>query len=478
MRINHNISSLRALNQMHKSNFGLDKTLERLSSGRRINHAADDAAGLAISQKMDTQVRGLGQANRNAMDGISLIQTAEGALSEVHAMLQRIRELSIQVSNGTYDASDRKQVQAEVDELKSEILRISTDTEFNEKKLLNGELDNRVFSDNTNIADSVSVSMGVEPEEYKFTVSQKATKASMVATETTADLYTGTAPDEKTKIAGKISIGKENITIEKGNSREEVVGKLRELADKSNLDMKVSGKKITFTDKEYGDKSIKFEGETALLAALGLNGVAPNSVMTKGKDFKIDPASINATNKFPEGVAIDPSKSGGRYVTLRGNDDFEIKLEGAVGAAATTGAVTLSILETGPLNLQIGANEGQFMSLKVPELSPRTLGIREINLITQDGAQKAISTVDDAINIVSAVRSRLGAYQNRLEHTTANLEAASENLTASMSRIEDADMAYEMSQFTQKNIIAQAGNSMLAQANQRPQQLLQLLQRG
>jgi len=141
MRINHNISALRALHQLDKSNTKLDKTLERLSSGLRINHAADDAAGLAITQKMDTQVRGLEQANRNAMDGISLIQTAEGALNEVHSMLQRIRELAVQVSNGTYDATDRKAVQDEVSELQNEVSRISEDIEFNEMKLLKGNSD-------------------------------------------------------------------------------------------------------------------------------------------------------------------------------------------------------------------------------------------------------------------------------------------------------------------------------------------------
>ncbi|MBN2220900.1 MAG: flagellin, partial [Vallitaleaceae bacterium] len=162
MRINHNIPALRALHQLDKSNGKLDKTLERLSSGLRINRAADDAAGLAITQKMDTQVRGLKQANRNAMDGISLIQTAEGALSEVHAMLQRVRELAVQVSNGTYDAQDRKAVQDEVTQLQNEIQRISDDIEFNEMKLLNGDIDRRAFSTNANIAGIVSMSDTVE----------------------------------------------------------------------------------------------------------------------------------------------------------------------------------------------------------------------------------------------------------------------------------------------------------------------------
>lgn len=272
MRINHNIPALRSLHQLNKSNSLLDKSLERLSSGLRINNAADDAAGLAITQKMDTQVKGLEQANRNAMDGISLIQTAEGALSEVQSMLQRMRELAVQASNGTYNDEDRANIQLEVSQLNTEIDRISEDTEFNEKKLLNGDL------------------------------------------------------------------------------------------------------------------------------------------------------------------------------------------------------------ELMPLDLQIGANEGQNMDVEIPDTSTIGLGINTIDLSTSDNAESAISVINDAIIQISTTRSKLGAYQNRLEHTVANLGTAAENMTGAMSRIQDADMAYEMAQYTQRNILTQAGTSMLAQANQRPQSILQLLQ--
>lgn len=257
----------------------MDKTMQRLSSGLRINSASDDAAGLAISQKMETQVRGLQQANRNSMDGISLIQTAEGALNEVHSMLQRMRELAVQASNGTLEDKDRGTIQDEIDQLIEEIDRTAENTEYNKQTLLNGDL------------------------------------------------------------------------------------------------------------------------------------VASGTPLTGG------------------------------------------------------------------LDLQIGANEKQMMKIGIEDMRASALGVSGLDLAaTQSGAALAITTIDKAIAMVSSTRSKLGAYQNRLEHVVANLDVAAENMTESMSRIRDADMAKEMSEYTKQNILAQAGNSMLAQANQRPQQILQLLQ--
>ena len=215
MRINHNIPALRALHQLDKSNGTLDKTLERLSSGLRINHAADDAAGLAISQKMDTQVRGLEQASRNAMDGISLIQTAEGALNEVHAMLQRIRELSVQVSNGTYDATDRKAVQDEVSQLLNEIERISNDIEFNEMKLLNGDLDRRAFSTDETKANIVSMSDTVEAGVYELEVTVAATQSTYVGTAVGTNAFNA---EKKITVGGTININGEQVEINVGDT--------------------------------------------------------------------------------------------------------------------------------------------------------------------------------------------------------------------------------------------------------------------
>lgn len=475
MRINHNISALRALHQLDRSNNKLDKTLERLSSGLRINHAADDAAGMAITQKMDTQVRGLKQANRNAMDGISLIQTAEGALGEVHSMLQRIRELAVQVSNGTYDAADRKSVQDEVDQLQNEIQRISDDSEFNEMKLLNGGIDRRVFSTDANIADIICMSDSVEAGDYGFTVDAAASqKVIEGGSEVTLFNGSGTA-----LVGGTFSINGEQVEISAGETSDQVFTKIRILCNTVDIsvqsldDQSASGGVPTmpfantcylnFTNNQYGTEALDITGDTNLLAALGLDSL---TTIDSGSDVVIDPTSLTG---FPTGTTYTAS---GSDILFQSNNNFELKLSGG----SNIGDVTMNIMETGPLDLQIGANEGQFMQIRIQNLSPKAIGISEINLSTSKGAQAAITIVDDAIGLISAVRSKLGAYQNRLEHTVANLESASENMTASLSRILDADMAYEMSQFTQQNVIQQAGTSMLAQANQRPQSLLQLLQ--
>lgn len=469
MRINHNIPALRALHQLNRSNNKLDTTLERLSSGLRINRAADDAAGLAITQKMDTQVRGLEQANRNAMDGISLIQTAEGALSEVHSMLQRIRELAVQVSNGTYDASDREAVQNEVEQLQTEIQRISNDTEFNEMKLLNGSIDRRAFSSDETVAEIVSMSDTVTPGAYEFEVTQEATQTDAVGGAIIGGFFDG---NNEATISGTVNINGEQVEINVGDTADDVFGKLRDICERVDITLESSatpldnGEDLTLTHNKYGSAyEINITGTSALLTGLGLDAITD----TPGEDMAVVIDADPNVSGFPADVTVDTS---GNEAVFRASNNFELRVAGGGDA----NPVTINILETGPLNLQIGANEGQFMEVRIQEISPKTLRLTEMNLTTVAGAQAAITIADEAITTVSSVRAKLGAYQNRLEHTIANLQSAGENMTASLSRIQDADMAYEMAQFTQQNIIQQAGTSMLAQANQRPQSLLQLLQ--
>ncbi|WP_293755720.1 flagellin N-terminal helical domain-containing protein [Vallitalea sp.] len=596
MRINHNIPALRALHQLTMNNSKLDKTLERLSSGLRINHSSDDAAGLAITQKMDTQVRGLDQAKRNTMDGISLIQTAEGALNEVHSMLQRIRELSVQASNGTYDDKDRKAIQEEVRQLQKEIQRISDNIEFNERKLLNGEIDRRAFPNFDNIAKIVSLSDTVKPGNYKINIVSDATKAKITSTKECKTIQEN----------GVVSLNGEEVKINKTDTPEMIFAKLRGLAEKVGVNLKAvdnagnsvgfalnAGVKLQFESKHYGsDYKLDLKGSNEVLDNLGLS-----SQTVKGKDVE---ASIDSKNSDFSPTATVSTK--GNIITVTDTNGFEIKFEAVEGiagnnevykegitkASAGTGGMGLtnekaeifvkafmnalgkgknvdeaknaacdaisvgsnapgvantvdailnkagdaadaikggvgtiikagltngdteediiaeimkkpatrgeaisalaaykaavsnqtnvSVLDAGPLDLQIGANEGQFMEIRIPNLSPKALGIHTLNLSTTNDAQLAINTVDKAISQVSGIRAKLGAYQNRLEHTVNNIGVASESMTEAMSRIQDADMAFEMAQYTQKNVIAQAGTSMLAQANQRPQSILQLLQ--
>ncbi|WP_058486682.1 flagellin N-terminal helical domain-containing protein [Defluviitalea phaphyphila] len=481
MKINHNIPALRTLYQLNRNNTLLDKTMQRLSSGLRINSAADDAAGLAIAQKMDTQIRGLKQANRNAMDGISLIQTAEGALNEVHSMLQRIRELAIQSSNGTLAAEDRQAINNEVEELIKEIQRISDNIEFNEIKLLNGEIDRTAFSSNNEIADIVSMSDTVTPGKYTFTVTTAAKQNYLEGGAASFET------DGTIGVTGKININGEQVEILETDTGMEVFGKIRDLCDTVGIELYTGGsfgdgKSLTFVMKEpgYEGKDIVIDGDTALLSQLGLTA----GTFNQGVDIEIGPVLADA---FPSNTTYEAS---GNRVEFRSTDNFKMIITGGVtklnidpstggvteDTTTLTGDITINVLETGPLDLQIGANEGQFMQVRIQNLSPSALGLDDMSLSTTTAAQEAITIVDNAIEQISSVRSKLGAYQNRLEHTVANLEVASENMTASLSRIQDADMAEEMAEYTQKSILVQAGTSMLAQANQRPQQILQLLQ--
>ena len=532
MRINHNIPALIANNQLAATNNNLAKSLQKLSSGKRINKAADDAAGLAISQKMDTQVRGLTQATRNANDGISVIQTAEGALNEVHSMLQRMRELAVQVSNGTYDEVDRASVQDEINQLNEEIQRISDTTEFNERKLLNGEIDRRAYSTTKNL-NIVSLSDSVNPADYGLKVTQDARQAVLVGATLKPDTAGLLDADTKTlvteKASGTININGEEVTIEAGDTADDVYDKIRELCERVNVDvftvsdMTVSSatadvnagykaetfafdasKRLVFCSKEYGsDQKVEiYCDSTELKTLLGITNGRATGIDVKA-EFPEDTKDLDGDSNKTERVGFSDTATiacKGNVITVTDKDGFEMKFEpiiGAVGtrfvdavvaagagdvtkAAAPTGGTAIeavvNVLDAGPMDLQIGANEGQMMEIRIPAMTPKALGIDKLNLATADGAQAAITTIDAAVNKVSQMRSKLGAYQNRLEHTVANLGVASENMTESLSRIEDADMAAEMSAYTQTNVLAQAGTSMLAKANEMPNTVLQLLQ--
>lgn len=498
MRINHNISALKANNQLVKTNNALDKSLEKLSSGFRINRAADDAAGMAISQKMKTQIAGLDQAARNASDGISVIQTAEGALSEVGAMLQRMRELSVQAANGTNTAEDRSSIQAEINQLNEEIQRISDTTEFNTKILLNGNIDQKSYSNNSSVQ-LISMSDAVANGDYKITVTQDARQAVLVGGAITDTAITAAE-------AGAININGTEIEVVEGDSIADVYEKIRNACDTLNIKAFTStstshiigldetagytatalatGSSLVFVSKGYGTKNdIAINCDNATLCTkLGLSATAK----AEGVD-----AIVELTSGFNTTTTITAN---GKLVTVTDSGNFEMVFEVKPGTSGTTfidantsgGAasktldtaevIQVTVLDAGQMELQIGANAGQTMDVRIPKINPETLGIDFVNLVSEEGAQEAIKAFDGAIAKVSAIRAKLGAYQNRLEHSIANLDVTSENLTEALSRIEDVDMAEEMANYTQKNVLAQAGTSMLAQANERPQTILSLLQ--
>ncbi|SHO53896.1 flagellin N-terminal helical domain-containing protein [Anaerocolumna xylanovorans] len=486
MRINHNISALKANNQLVKTNKNLDKSLEKLSSGFRINKAADDAAGLAISQKMKTQIAGLDQASRNASDGISIIQTAEGALNEVNSMLGRMRELSVQAANGTNTVDDRKSIQAEIDQLRQEIQRISDTTEFNTKTLLDGSIDRQSFTSNPN-AKLVSVSDTVPSKDYKIEISTPASKAAINSTTspattaiTDASFYSSASPSTQTP-AGTVNINGNEVKIESGDSFEVVYEKIRDVCDSANIECaKVNDPSpattshLEFSTKEYGsDKYIKINcSNSALSTALGLTSVATGTKFS-GTDAVVKTPLTSVAGSNFSSTATASAK--GNFVTITDSNGFEMVFD-TQNITGSNVSISATVLDSGPMKLQIGANESQTMEVRLPKVDPDTLGIRMVNICTQEGAEAAISTFETANNMVSAIRAKLGAYQNRLEHSISNLDTTSENMTEALSRIEDVDMAKEMATYTQLNVLAQAGTSMLSQANQRPQTVLTLLQ--
>lgn len=386
MIINHNMNAMNAHRQMGINTVNSGKAMEKLSSGLRINRAGDDAAGLAISEKMRAQVRGLDQASRNAQDGISLIQTAEGGLNETHSILQRMRELAVQSANDTNNVSDRGQVQKEMNQLADEIDRIANTTEFNTQKLLNG--------DHKGLTDEVKVKADL----------QKNTSAAVTATAATVLATSATQTKDQVITITRLSTSAGTAT---------------------NANFKVG-------DPNGGTTTLATD-----LAKITVQGGDVN--LTKLADMKVGESITLTINKY-EAANTDASKA---------------------------------------FSFAIGANSGQTMMVGIDNMDANSLGIRNgsnaVDVSDSAKAGAAITSINNAIEKVSTQRSQLGAYQNRLEHTISNLNTSSENLQASESRVRDVDMAKEMMNFSKNNILSQAAQAMLAQANQQPQGVLQLL---
>lgn len=534
MRINHNISALKANNQLAKTNRLLDASLQRLSSGYRINSAADDAAGLAISQKMKTQIAGLNQASRNASDGISVIQTAEGALDEIESMLQRMRELAVQAANGVYTTDDRIAIQEEIDQLNEEITRISENTEFNTLTLLNGNIDRKTFSSNNRVH-LISLSDTVLAGNYIIKIKQDARQAVVagnkidLGNDSSGNPYTTATRKITADEAGTISVNGVTIQVSEGDTVEKVFEKLRDACDSVNVtvfatdydqirsnenpigtlpdsnndpelagyisETLATGSALVFVTKEYGsDQKISVNCSNPDLSRL--LGLTVSDVEVYGYDAEAEivldsdslfestatvsvqgnKITVTDRSNFKMVLEVEPGTLGTTYTDTRITDPENNPESGSISGKESGTDVILTVIDAGPMDLQIGANEGQTMSIRIPRVDPQTLGINKINIGTAEGAEVAVSLLDDAIREVSAIRSRLGAYQNRLEHAISNLDVTSENMTESLSRIEDVDMAEEMAEYTQLNVLAQAGTAMLAQANLRPQQILSLLQ--
>ena len=408
MRIQHNIMAMNAYRNYNNTS-ALSKNLEKLSSGYKINRAGDDAAGLAISEKMRAQITGLKAASKNVKDGVSLVKTAEGALQEVHDMLNRMDSLATQSANGTYDNEvDRKNLQKEVEALKTEIDRIADSSNFNGLNLLDGSLSGGAKVDGTIGTTNVSFSLGTETNQLKANTNAKVTM--------TAD---------KTVDPGKIDVA---------------------IDDAGAITIKLGSKDAaSYTAEEI-----------------------TQAVRDKAKAMVEDTTAATTA----EQKAIAKQLSG-----------FTVKADGTINlakdAAVTTDEKVFAAKGDGQgLTLQIGDTSDPYnkMNVKIENCHTAGLGIADLSVGDQPSAAEAIKKIKDAINTVSGTRGDLGALQNRLEHTQNNLSVMTENIQDAESTIRDTNVADEMMAYTKNNILVQSAQAMLAQANQVPQGVLQLLQ--
>lgn len=558
MVVQHNLNAINANNKMNINVSGTKKATEKLSSGYQINRAGDNAAGLAISEKMRSQIRGLSQATKNANDGISLIQTAEGGLNETHSILQRMRELAVQSANGTYqDDTDREAIQLEVDALKSEIDRIASSTEYNGMKLLDGSLGgtttgttdfgarygvlisantvvdgaNNKLKENlslegatlTSSVNGVTVTLadtasGVGGENAQWdaagttlTINLKAGQSysqsqinDLIKNATMAKADAAVTPQASTPADVELKLKSGVFTFQKAETFKTSAG-VRAASDDTDLvEYLINGTDqndgyadtIKFTSNNYGEDTRKLKIATDVAA--GKEWVATTTANNEGTGIKdgkftlhlatgveyteediqnlLKQAGLDYTVTLTDSKTPDGDKSFYAQKVVAEADATAIEI-GKTTAGAGLGSDKLTGTGKG-LTFQIGANgvEDQRVTLSVGDMSSTSIGVGGADVSTQDAANKAIDMVDAAVKTVSMQRAGLGALQNRLEYTVNNLTTTNENLTAAESQIRDTDMATEMINYTKNNILQQASQAMLAQANQQPQAILQLLQ--
>ena len=410
MVVQHNLSAMNANRMLNVTTSAQSKSTEKLSSGYKINRAADDAAGLSISEKMRKQIKGLTQASSNAQDGVSAVQTAEGALTEVHSMLQRMNELAVQSSNGTNSQTDRKAIQDEIDQLTSEIDRVSETTKFNETYLLKGD--------------------ATKTDTAYFMESKYNVTGDIYAEGSVTKITTATDLEKAIKDGKKLYTEAYNQTNNP------------QTADK----IAVKGKDYAYVTKLY-DKNGKEVSAQNIQDSKNADGTAADNYYTSNAGL----AGKKATPPTNMEISKDDAKNFTKGYEVNGSISF---------------------------NLHVGADsaDDNKIAVKIESMSAKGIGVYGLKVDTEDDATAAIDRIAEAVQKVSSQRSTLGAAQNRLEHTIANLDNVVENTTSAESRIRDTDMAQEMVNYSKNNILAQAGQSMLAQANQSNQGVLSLLQ--
>lgn len=508
--INTNISSLNAQRNLNKSQGALQTSLQRLSSGLRINSAKDDAAGLAISNRFTTQIRGLNVATRNANDGISFAQTTESALDEITTALQRIRDLAVQSANDTNSASDRQSLQSEVDQLVSEIDRIAGTTTFNGAKVANGSLSTLNFQVGANAGETVSVSgvdarasaLGSQPGAVQYTFDGgNAAAASQSALEIrVGSSANATAVDVLSAANGGNVTGASATNLKDTESDDYGSGFAKSLAERINglredgvegLEGVYATAKTTFDYQDVGNATSAnaYVGAGTLANGdLSINGVdiGPVEVQEKDANGALTKA-INAKSDIT-GVTASIDDNGRLIMTAEDGRDIVVNSTAATseilfdgGSGGTIGALSDSV-KTGELTISaqdtinIDTETGSLANTDNTDDNIQAVGtIANADITTVDAANITMESVDSALSQIDSFRADLGAIQNRFESTIRNLSAVSESLSAANSRIKDADFATETAELSKNQVLQQAGISVLAQANALPQQALSLL---
>ncbi len=564
MRVNFNVSSVIAQNALANNDTRLSNSTLRLSSGLKINKASDNEAGLAIARKMDAQIKSLMRANQNSNDGLSVVNTADGAMAEMHDILQRMNELAIQSANGTNSDDDRKQIQLEIDELVAELDRIAETTEFNAQSLLDGTFAYKGYSNTENVkvmsyTDGVASGTYVvgQIEYYHYednTTTYTGEDKSIKNIESESSYEVSSADDVKNALIKSDQLANYNdisgikafpddslVTIEDDNIVIKAQGDFevklaindRDAVTTSTYSSLASTAVATTTYSTYTYRNVSVAVSTATTVRYninlinvggekGVNAVSEDDyrsiaqsleeyfkdrnetnveitnmtcdIDANGKasmkiDYKCTDAAGNEVNQNMELVLHQESKNINADPTISDGDKKEYTMNDylyqmkettkttfVVGGNTKDDCVKLNITGMGAMQIQVGANEGQILAIEIPNLSTLYMGVDNLNISTEDKATAAIDTIGKAINYLSGVRAKIGAYANRLEHIITNLDTTEENMTAAYSRIMDVDMATEMTEYSTVQVLVQASTSMLAQANERPQQVLQLLQ--
>lgn len=395
MKINYNVSAMIANNALQRNDTLLSESLERLSSGLKIANAKDNPSGLAMSRRMNSQIEGLGVAGDTSNDGISIVQVADGSLSEIQEILQRMNQLAVQASNGTLTNSDREAIQEEASLLKEEIERMAQTTQFNGQSILDGTFDLKGYA-------------------------------------TIGDTFAGSQTDASVKVVNYSDVVEAGVY------------------------------KITGIDVSY-------------LHLTGTTGVDKQGIFFENdsdKAIKIERVNDDGTTTsyMNNGMIASVNED---VLTLRDSTGKKIDIQ---IDRSLNDTLFVDLTASGAMTMQVGANEGQTLDIRIPKVNLTTLGIYNLDMANPEGALEAIEEVKGALANISSIRSRLGSYQNRLEHTSSSLDITVENMTAAYSRIMDVDMAEEMTVYSTQQVLSQAGISMMAQANERPSQVLQLLQ--